>query len=284
MGIGEKIAAARKKMGSGSWTQEVLAEKLDVSVAAVSAWETGKSEPDKDHLVKLADLLGLSLDELMTDRPGYGLEPGSPFFDPDRMYTFVKAKAQSAGLVQTLAALPFMREKHGNVRRDGSDIPYRVHPLTLACHALAMNIADDDVLATALLHDVIEDTETKPDELPAEIGEKVREAVCLLSYNTYLAEGEDKDPGKKDEIKPVYYGKIAENPLAALVKCLDRCNNLSSMAVGFSHDKMAKYVKQTEEYVFPLLKVVKAVPDWNNAAWLLRYHMLTMLEAFKRLL
>ena len=43
-------------------------------------------------------------------------------------------------------------------------------------------------------------------------------------------------------------------------------------------------MKQTEEYVITLLDVVKAVPEWNNAAWLLRYQMITMLEAFKRLL
>ena len=214
--------------------------------------------------------------------PGFGFVPGTPYFNPDQLYAYVQAKAQAAGLAQTLAALPVMREKHENVVRDGSDVPYRVHPLTMACHALAMNIVDDDVLAAALLHDVVEDTDTGPEELP--VGERVKEAVALVSYNTYLTEGDDRDPDRKDGIKPVYYGKIGENPLAALVKCLDRCNNLSSMAAGFSREKMAKYVKQTEEYVIPLLDVVKGVPEWNNAAWLLRYQMVTMLEAFKRLL
>ena len=33
-----------------------------------------------------------------------------------------------------------------------------------------------------------------------------------------------------------------------------------------------------------LFEAVKAVPAWNNAAWLMRYQMVTMLEAFKRLL
>ena len=47
---------------------------------------------------------------------------------------------------------------------------------------------------------------------------------------------------------------------------------------------MVKYVKQTEQFVLPLLDVVREVPAWNNAAWLMRYQMITMLEAFKRLL
>lgn len=275
MGIGEKIAAARKAKG---WSQENLGWKTNVSTQAVSKWESGKNEPDKEHLRMLSDLLGLSLEALMSGSPGPEFELGSPYFNPEHMYTFVKAKAQAAGLVQTLAALPFMREKHEkkNQKRKGTDVPYYVHPLTLACHALAMNITDDDVLAAALLHDVVEDTDTAPEELPA--GEKVREAVRLVSHNTY---GGMED---KEKNKPLYYGNIAKNPLAALVKCMDRCNNLSTMAEGFGKPKMAEYVKQTEEYVLPLLHVVKAVPAWNNAAWLLRYQMTAMLEAFKRLL
>ena len=56
------------------------------------------------------------------------------------------------------------------------------------------------------------------------------------------------------------------------------------MADGFSRKKMATYVIQTEEYVLPLLDVIKAVPEYNNASWLLRYQMTTLLETFKRLL
>lgn len=275
--IGEKIAAARK---AKDWSQEELGEKVGVSFQAVSKWENGLSEPGLDHLVRLSDLLGLSLEEMLTDTdiPSPDWKLRSPYFDPEHMYTFVKAKAQAAGLTQTLAALPFMRERHEKEkqRREGTDVPYYVHPLTLACHALAMGIVNDDVLATALLHDVVEDTPTKPEELP--VSDPVREAVCLLSHNTYGGE-EDKEGNK-----PLYYGNIAKNPLAALVKCMDRCNNLSTMATGFTKQKMVKYVKQTEQYVLPLLKVVKETPAWNNAAWLIRYQMVALLEAFKRLL
>ena len=55
MSIGEKIAAARKAKG---WSQEDLGWKINVSTQAVSKWESGKSEPDKDHLVMLSGLLG----------------------------------------------------------------------------------------------------------------------------------------------------------------------------------------------------------------------------------
>ena len=281
MTVGEKLAAARKTAG---YTQEKLANELGVSFQAISTWERNESLPDTNHLIALSSTLHVSLDKLLGEeiQRDWELKPHS--FSAEHMYTYVKARAQAEGLTQTLAALPLMREKHKGQLRTArtAETPYTTHPLTLACHALAMGITDDNVLATALLHDVVEDTDTHPEELP--VSDKVRDAVCLLSYNTYLKKGDDTDPQKKNDIKPIYYANIGKDPLAALVKCMDRCNNLACMADGFSRKKMATYVIQTEEYVFPLLDVIKAVPEFNNASWLLRYQMTTMLETFKRLL
>lgn len=270
---GEKIILARKK---ASLTQEKLAEKIGVSAQAISLWERDESLPDTGRLPLLARELHISLDELLGDEipRQWTLQPHT--FSAEHMYTYLKAKAQARGLTQTLAALPFMREKHaGAMRKDRTGkVPYAVHPLTLACHAWAMGLADDDVLATALLHDVVEDTGTTPEELPA--GERVREAVRLVSYNTYS--------GSREEVNPILYANIAKNPLAALIKCLDRCHNLACMADAFSRKKMASYVVETEKYVMPLLDVLKETQEYNNAAWLLRYQILTMVETFKRLL
>ena len=144
----------------------------------------------------------------------------------------------------------------------------------MACHALAMGIRDDDVLAALLLHDVVEDTGTALDQLP--VNDNVREAIRLVSWNTYDL--------PEPEIDEAYYWNIAKNALACLVKCIDRCNNLSGMADGFSKRKMKDYVCRTEKYVLPLLEAVKSVPAWNNAAWLLKYQMTALLETFKRLL
>ena len=273
MSIGSRIAKARSSRGL---TQGELAEMMDVTFQAVSTWERDENLPDTSHLTALAKALNVSLDSLLLETENPGWELNTPAFNPEHMYTYVRTRAQAANLTQTLAALPLMREKHKGQVRKGmlENVPYSTHPLTLACHALAMGLADDDVLAAALLHDVIEDTPTRPEELP--VSDRVREAVCLVSYNTYECE--------KDDIKPLYYENIQKNPLAALIKCIDRCNNLSCMADGFDRPKMRKYVLQTEKYVLPLLDVIRDVPAYNNAAWLLRYQITTLLETFKRLL
>ena len=59
---------------------------------------------------------------------------------------------------------------------------------------------------------------------------------------------------------------------------------LAGMADAFSREKMVKYAEEADRYYPALLDVIKKVPEWNDAWWLLRYQMMTMLEAFKRLL
>ena len=46
-------------------SQSELAEKLNVTRQAVSNWETGKTQPDIDTLHKIADMLEISIDELI---------------------------------------------------------------------------------------------------------------------------------------------------------------------------------------------------------------------------
>ena len=285
MSIGNRIAELRRR---AHMTQEQLAERLDVTFQAVSSWERDEYLPETRKLLALARTLNTSVDAMIDETP-HDWELRDPNFNPDHQYTYLKARAQSLGLTQTLAALPLMKAKHEHQTRKGmvAQMPYRVHPLTLACHALAMGIGDDDVLAALLLHDVVEDTDTKPEDLP--VNDRVREAVKLVSYNTYYpaehpSPNDEEEKEIKRQIKPTYYANIRDNPLASLIKCIDRCNNLSCMADGFSREQQTTYVVETERYVLPLLDVIKAVPEWNNAAWLLRYQITALLETFKRVL
>lgn len=61
--IGQFIAAQRKAQG---YTQAALAEKLGITDRAVSKWETGKSMPDTSIMLELCDLLGISVNELLS--------------------------------------------------------------------------------------------------------------------------------------------------------------------------------------------------------------------------
>ena len=65
MTLGNKIANYRKNL---KITQEELAKKLDVTNQAVSKWESDQCCPDISLLPKLAELLGVSVDELLSGK------------------------------------------------------------------------------------------------------------------------------------------------------------------------------------------------------------------------
>ncbi len=62
MNIGEKIMKLRKQQG---WSQEELANRLDVTRQSVSKWESGASVPELEKIVRLSELFGISTDCLL---------------------------------------------------------------------------------------------------------------------------------------------------------------------------------------------------------------------------
>ena len=62
----------------GGLSQEALAEKLEVSRQTLSKWETGESVPDIEKCRRLADIFGVTLDDLVNFEPdgsGLGVPP-----------------------------------------------------------------------------------------------------------------------------------------------------------------------------------------------------------------
>ena len=164
---------------------------------------------------------------------------------------------------------------HKGQKRKRSVIPYIYHPLNLACHALSMDIREDEIIAACLLHDVVEDCGKTLDELP--VNDETKELVRLLTH-------EKVPEDKRDEVMEAYYSAIEENPKAVLIKCLDRCNNLTTMSWGLSRDRIYRMIKETEQYYPKLIEAIKATTEYNNAAWLLRYQIESMLDIYKRLM
>ena len=90
------------------------------------------------------------------------------------------------GLV--LKALDFAADKHRHQRRKGAEAsPYINHPIDLA-NVLwhEGGVTDAVVIAAAILHDTIEDTETTIDELRQQFGEQICEIVLEVTDDTDL--------------------------------------------------------------------------------------------------
>ena len=80
-------------------------------------------------------------------------------------------------------AIIFATKAHSGTTRKGTNVPYIVHPIEAAAIVSAMT-DDEEVIAAAVLHDVLEDTEATEDELLARFGRRITELV--------IGETEDK--------------------------------------------------------------------------------------------
>ena len=64
MTLAEKIIRLRK---GRAWSQEELAERLEISRQSVSKWEGGVSIPELDKIVRMSEIFGVTTDYLLKE-------------------------------------------------------------------------------------------------------------------------------------------------------------------------------------------------------------------------
>lgn len=156
----------------------------------------------------------------------------------------------SSDLVLVLDAASFAADKHRRQRRkDAEASPYINHPLALAdILAREGGIEDAKVIAAALLHDTVEDTETSIEELEARFGKRVASMVAEVTDNKSLA---------PEERKRLQIAKSASKSRGAkLVKLADKIANLrdltSAPPADWSNERKTKYFEWAKEVVHGL--------------------------------
>ena len=92
MTFGEKLQALRRRTGM---SQDMLAEKLEVSRQAVSKWERDEAMPETDKLVRIAKLFDISLDELLMGKKPQPEQTQTA--QPGQVYTDVKRTVKRHG-------------------------------------------------------------------------------------------------------------------------------------------------------------------------------------------
>lgn len=274
--FGNRLAMARKSCGL---TQAQVAEKLFITTQSVSSWECDSSIPDTEKIPEIAALYCVTADWLLTGKlPSSEIlevtsDLSDRLFSEERMATYIGAFCNAKQLFQTKRALDFAKEKHSGQFRKGKDrVPYIYHPLIITCHALALGLEEDDMLSACLLHDICEDCGASVDELP--VSSACKEAVLLLTKPETFE--------KTEADYQAYYSGISQNRIATVVKLLDRCSNISDMAKSFTDEHMARYIKETQEHIHPLIRTARdRYPQYSNQLFLIRYHMNSVLEALR---
>ena len=132
-------------------------------------------------------------------------------------------------------AIRLAAKKHAKQeRKDGA--AYIYHPMRVAEYVRRAG-ADIPTQIVALLHDVLEDTDT-PESKIAEFGEDILEAVKLVTRPEGAAEDQ-------------YVAAILKNPMAAYVKMADKIDNVTDILMldGYGNERTEKSRERAVRYI-----------------------------------
>jgi len=153
-----------------------------------------------------------------------------------------------------LKALSFAAFKHRHQRRKGvKAIPYINHPIALADLLVrTAKINDPEIIATALLHDTVEDTCTTSKVLKTEFGPVISKLVAELTDDKSL-------PSEVRKRRQVEHAPSL-SPRARMVKLADKTCNLRDVV----QDPPAKWsLKRKQEYFDWAKEVVDKIRGTN---------------------
>ena len=192
----------------------------------------------------------------------------------EKMYTYLRGYLIGANMTESIKALSFARQQHSpQTRKDGT--PYIVHPLSMACYAVALGLRDDNIIATILLHDVPEDCGVPVEYIP--VNDVIKNAVKHMTITKF-----DTDVDKI-ETKCRYFNQLLESREALICKALDRYNNLSDAPLSLSADAVAKNVAETEILLLPVLKSAKThYADLADALFIMRTNLQVLVNILKQ--
>ena len=155
-----------------------------------------------------------------------------------------------------LRAADFAARKHRlQKRKDEESSPYVNHPLAVALLLADVGgVNDPEVLAAAILHDTLEDTETTPAELEAAFGARVRALVEAVTDDKKLRKAERK------QLQIDHAGALS--PDAVLIKLGDKIANVADV----THSPPSMWdLARRKEYLDWAAAVVANCPKVNAA-------------------
>ena len=176
--------------------------------------------------------------------------PSSPTAE-DVLFTALEAKVHADRPKEDLApmrdAYVFATARHGKQLRK-SGVPYMDHPLNVA-HILADQRLDLVCLETGLLHDTVEDTTAKIEEIEAGFGEHVARCVDGVTKLSKLDFFSREDRQAESLRKMLLF--MASDPRVILVKLADRLHNMRTLG-SLEPDARERIAKETLDIYAPI--------------------------------
>ncbi|MBM3613281.1 MAG: bifunctional (p)ppGpp synthetase/guanosine-3',5'-bis(diphosphate) 3'-pyrophosphohydrolase, partial [Alphaproteobacteria bacterium] len=144
-------------------------------------------------------------------------------------------------------AYDYGRRMHdGQMRQSGE--PYFTHPVAVAAILTEMRL-DDATIATALLHDTIEDTRSTQSDLAASFGPEVADLVDGVTKLTNLQLSSTQTK-QAENFRKLFFA-MSKDLRVILVKLADRLHNMRTIR-SMKPDKQAQKARETMEIFAPL--------------------------------
>jgi GTP diphosphokinase / guanosine-3',5'-bis(diphosphate) 3'-diphosphatase len=135
------------------------------------------------------------------------------------------------------------RAHEGQQRRSGE--PFIEHPFAVA-RILAELHLDEETLAAALLHDVVEDTGVEPDQLKAEFGEEIAKLVDGVTKLTRI-QFQSREHAEAENYRKMIVA-MAQDPRVILIKLADRLHNMRTIEYLGKQKQIQKAKEALEVY------------------------------------
>jgi guanosine-3',5'-bis(diphosphate) 3'-pyrophosphohydrolase len=134
----------------------------------------------------------------------------------------------------------------GQQRRSGEDFIHHPWAVAKICASLRL---DEATLVAALLHDVVEDTETELEELRAEFGDEVAKLVDGVTKLTRI-QFQSREQAEAENYRKMIVA-MADDPRVILIKLADRLHNMRAIEY-LGKQKQVQKAKETLEVYAPL--------------------------------
>jgi guanosine-3',5'-bis(diphosphate) 3'-pyrophosphohydrolase len=163
---------------------------------------------------------------------------------------------------QLLKAIRFSAEKHRNQRRkDSEQSPYINHPIEVTQLLWEVGgVRDIDVLLAAVLHDTVEDTDTRPEEIRERFGVQVLSFVMEVTDDKSLP----KEKRKRLQIENAAHKSYG----AKLIKLADKACNVRNLVTmppkDWSLERRQEYLLWTEKVVAGLRGTNAALEEYYD--------------------
>jgi len=161
-----------------------------------------------------------------------------------------------------IKALDYAIRAHSGQYRKNTGNHYIVHPISVASHLMSHGIKDVYILEAALLHDVVEDTPVRIEDIEETFGLRVRDLVAELTKKIYLGTREAR-------VAKCTADFAQTSEIAQIIKFADILDNLRDLS-KLDPEVSTMYLKEKRRFFSSAKESVQLSPIGLSLARVLK--------------